>query len=293
MSEQAIAPLGECRSNVDTFRALAERMGLDDACFRQPEDEMMDAALASGHHRLEGITRQRLEQERHVRLNLPRPPGAGGPETGPAPFLPFAEGNFATPSGKAEFYSTALASQGLDPVASFTPPSESRHAQLAGKYPLELLARKADNFLNSTFTNIASVQEMETTGELEMSAADARARNIADGQAVRVFNDRGETRLIARVDGAVQRGTVSARLNAPRFSPGGRNINVLTSERLTDMGGGATFYSALVEVEPVAEPHRPSLSPAKVSSSAQRTWLRQGIAAAVKHGLARVFRLTA
>jgi anaerobic selenocysteine-containing dehydrogenase len=256
MSHQAIAPVGECRSNVDTFRALAERMGFDDECFRQPGDQMMEGALASGHERLAGITRQRLEREGHVRLNLPPPPGASPTPAGaePPPFLPFAEGNFPTPSGKAEFYSAALASQGLDPVAAFRPASESRHASLARKYPLELLPRKADNFLNSTFTNIASVRHMERLGELEISLADARARNIADGQQVRVFNDRGETCLVARVDGTVQPGTVSARLNAPRFSPAGRNVNVLTSDRLTDMGGGATFYATLVEVEALPGP---------------------------------------
>jgi anaerobic selenocysteine-containing dehydrogenase len=249
ISHQALQPLGECRSNVDTFRALAERLGFDDVCFQQPVDDMIDAALASGHERFAGITRERLEREGHVRLNLAGPAQSAGSQADPAPFLPFAEGNFPTPSGKAEFYSEQLAREGLDPVVAFTPPRESRHAELARKYPLELLARKADNFLNTTFTNIPSVQEMETVGQLEMSAADALARNIADGDEVRVFNDRGETRLIARVDGRVRPGTVSARLNAARFSPGGRNINVLTSDRLTDMGGGATFYSALVEVE--------------------------------------------
>jgi anaerobic selenocysteine-containing dehydrogenase len=92
---------------------------------------------------------------------------------------------------------------------------------------------------------------MEDPGVLELSAADAKARGIQDGAQVRVFNDRGEAFLRARVNGAVRPGTVSARLNWAKLSPGG-SINVLTSERLTDMGGGATFYSALVEVEPAA-----------------------------------------
>ena len=66
---------------------------------------------------------------------------------------------------------------------------------------------------------------------------------------VRVFNQRGEVRLRARVNGAVAPGVVSARLWWAKLSEGGVNINVLTSDRLTDLGGGATFYSALVEVE--------------------------------------------
>ena len=77
---------------------------------------------------------------------------------------------------------------GLDPVADFTPPSESRHGGQGKEHPLELLARKSDNFLNSTFSNVSSVQEMEEPGLLEICAADAKARGIADGDRVRVFN---------------------------------------------------------------------------------------------------------
>jgi anaerobic selenocysteine-containing dehydrogenase len=273
MSEQAIAPLGECRSNVETFRALALRMGFEDECFRQSEDEMMDLALASGHPRLAGIDRQRLEAEGHVRLNLPNchperaalaseGPGRADSRTREASasaaesakgahpyFLPFAAGKFPTPSGKAELYSDALAAQGLDPVASFVPPRESRHSELARQFPLELLARKADNFLNSSFCNVESLQPLEHPELLELHADDAAARAIRDGDRVRVFNQRGEILLTARLNGAVPRGVVAARLNWAKLTPGGRNINVLTSERLTDIGAAATFYSTLVEVE--------------------------------------------
>jgi len=164
-------------------------------------------------------------------------------------FLPFSQGKFQTVSGKAELYSDALKAQGLDPVASFTPPAESRHGDHAKAFPLELLARKADNFLNSSFSNIPSVQEMEEIGLLEMNAADATPRSIADGDTVRIFNGRGEILLRARVNGAVQPGVVSGRLNWAKLTAGTRNINVLTSEKLTDMGNSATFYSVLVEVE--------------------------------------------
>lgn len=245
MSEPAIAPLGECRSNVETFRALALHMGFEEECFRQSEDEMMDLALASGHSRLVGIDRKRLEAEGHVRLNF----SSGHARDGAAPFLPFAEGKFPTPSGKAELYSDALAAQGLDPVASFIPPRESRHSELAGKFPLELLARKSDNFLNSSFCNLESLQPLEHPELLEMHAEDASRRGIRDGERVRVFNQRGEILLTARVNGSVSRGVVAARLNWAKLTPGGRNINVLTSERLTDIGAAATFYSVLVEVE--------------------------------------------
>jgi anaerobic selenocysteine-containing dehydrogenase len=93
---------------------------------------------------------------------------------------------------------------------------------------------------------------MEEPELLELHAADAAARGIRDGDRVRVFNERGEITLTARVNGAVAPGVVGARLNWAKLTPGGRNINVLTSERLTDIGAAATFYSVLVEVERVS-----------------------------------------
>jgi anaerobic selenocysteine-containing dehydrogenase len=247
VSDQAIEPLGECRANVEVFRALAERMGFKDACFRESVDEMIDGALNSSNPWLEGISRERLETERRVRLNFS---GQGSVASGQSePFLPFAEGKFRTPSGKAELYSEAIKAQGLDPVAEFKPPAESRNGGQGAAFPLELLARKADNFLNSSFSNLPSVQEMEETNLLEIHSSDARARGIAEGEIVRVYNQRGEIFLQARVDGAVQPGVVSARLNWAKLGPGCRNINVLTSEKLSDLGNSATFYSVLVEVE--------------------------------------------
>jgi len=258
VSDQAIEPLGECRPNVEVFRALAGRMRFNDSCFGETVDQMIDGALASKNPWLDGITRDRLEREGQVRLNfaassyrLPAPGAAvtAANEVAPEAFLPFAQGNFRTPSGKAELYCEAMKALGLDPVAEFTPPAESRHGAQGPAFPLELLARKADNFLNSSFSNVASVQAMEHTNLLEINSADARARGIADGDPVKVFNRRGEIFLRARVDGAVQPGVVSAKLNWAKLGPGFRNINVLTSEKLSDLGNSATFYSVLVEVE--------------------------------------------
>jgi anaerobic selenocysteine-containing dehydrogenase len=267
VSNQAMEPLGECRSNVDLFRALAERMGFDEDCFRETVDSMIDRALDSPNPLLKGITRERLEQEHRIRLNFatlncvgtgasPVQVERSSTETA-APFLPFAEGNFPTPTGKAEFYSETLKRQGLDPVIAFTPPEESRHGSGsdASGFPLELLARKPDNHLNSSFANVASVRAMEAQlGDLEMHPTDAEARGVKNGDRIRAFNQRGEIVLQARVDvsesdGSVPPGVVAARLDWARFTPGGGNINVLTSEKLTDMGNAATFYSVCVEVE--------------------------------------------
>ncbi len=268
VSNQAMDPAGECRSNVEMFRALAERMGFEDEYFRETVDSMIDRALDSPNPWLKGITRDRLEREHRIRLNFEgttshvgtdafvRPAEQSSAKT-VVPFLPFAQGSFPTPSGKAEFYSEILKRQGLDPVVAFAPPDESRHGSgsKAAGFPLELLARKPDNHLNSSFANLPSVRAMEPwIGDLEMHSSDAEARGIRDGDRIRAFNLRGEIVLKARVDssensGSVPPGVVAARLDWARFSLGGGNINVLTSEKLSDMGNAATFYSVSVEVE--------------------------------------------
>ncbi len=248
VSTQAIEPLGECRSNVDLFRELGQRMGFDDECFRESVDSMIDRALESPNPWLKGITRERLEHEDHIRLNF----GGNGSNASAAeqPFLPFKNGNFPTASGKALFYNEELKRLGLDPVLAFTPPEESRHGAQAVKFPLELLSRKPDNLLNTTFSNLPTVRKMERLmGMIEMHAADAEPRGIHDGDPVRAFNQRGEIVLQARVNGSVPPGVVATRLDWARLRPEGRNINVLTSEKLTDMGNAATFYSVCVEVE--------------------------------------------
>src|SRR4051812_2445886 len=256
MSHQAIAPLGEARTNVETFRALALRMGFDDPCFKESIEQMMDTALDNPSNKyLSGVDRERLERENSVRLNFAADSNAGHPERSSksavegSAFLPFAHGGFETPSGKAELYSESLKKQGLPPVPPFTPPPESRHSAAAKKYPLEILTRKSDNHLNSSFCNLPAHQKMEEPRLLEISTHDALTRNIREGDMVRVFNDRGSIHLKARVNGATRAGVVAARLDWAKLNPDGVNVNVLTSEKLTEIGAGATFYSCLVEVE--------------------------------------------
>ena len=115
---------------------------------------------------------------------------------------------------------------------------------------MELLPRKPDNCLNSTFCNLPTHQALEPEPCLEMNPADADARGISVGERVRVFNDRGALVLPAKLDASLQAGMAVARLGWAKLAADGVNVNVLTSQRLTDLGGGPTFYSTLVEVEP-------------------------------------------
>jgi anaerobic selenocysteine-containing dehydrogenase len=171
--------------------------------------------------------------------------------------LPFSSPEwFKTPSGKAEFYSESFAAEGLDPLPAFVPPVESRNGLLKDsshaqdQYPLEMLPRKADNWMNSTFANLAVHQHMEqkTLDLLEMHADDATPRGIRNGDVVVVFNGRGSIKLYARVNGAVRPGVVAARLGWNKLGAENAGVNVLTQERLTDFGGGPVFYSTLVDV---------------------------------------------
>jgi anaerobic selenocysteine-containing dehydrogenase len=249
LSKQAIEPLGEARSNVWLFGQLAQRMGFEEACFRDTPDEIIRQALAVGpdghstNANMGHITFEDLEAQGHIPLAFHKDPEAH-------PFRPYTCGPFATPSGKIEFYSETLAAAGEDGLPAFIPSTESRWGEAAKRYPLELLPRKADNYMNSTFANLDGHRKMEKRGtrRLEMHPADAQARSIADGESVHVFNDRGSLKLTARLNASLPAGVVAAQLDWAKFHPDGANVNALTSERLTDIGAGATFYSTLVEV---------------------------------------------
>lgn len=249
LSNQAIEPPGEARSNVWLFSQLARTMGFTESCFRDTEEQLIRQALSIGfdgrskNPGMEHISFEDLAERGHIPLAFHRDPDG-------APFLPFASGPLPTPSGKIEFYSSTLTAQGKDGLPAFVPPAESRLSETARQYPLEFLGRKADNYMNSTFANLDGHRKMEarTNQRLEIHPTDARARGIANGDRVRVWNDRGEILLTALVDGSVPEGVVAGRLDWAKFNDGGVNVNALTSERLTDIGNGATFYSVLVEV---------------------------------------------
>jgi anaerobic selenocysteine-containing dehydrogenase len=240
ISNQAIAPLGEARSNVQLFGELGRRMGFDEQAFRDGEEELIAQALSSGHPWFSGITKERLERD------------------GMAPLaLPVNQRGESLPFSTHEWFGTASGRADLLPLPEWHAATESRsNAAAAAKFPLEMLGRKADNYMNSTFANLPKHQAMESrfTGILEITTADAVPRGITSGDAVRVWNDRGAVELTARISDAIPAGTVASRLNWQKLSRGGVNVNELTSQRLTDIGGGATFYSTLVAVEKVESP---------------------------------------
>jgi len=238
-NEPAVAPMGEAKPNWEVFRLLAERMGFEDDCFRDTDEDIIRQALATDYEPLKGITLERLKRDGWARLNLA--------ET----FAPFADGGFLTPSGKCEFYSEALERAGLDPLPAYIPPRESPTTapDLAARYPLQLISPPANSFLNTTFSHLPSFLKSERQPFIQLHAEDAATRGINDGDMVRVWNDRGECQLTARITGRVKPGVaVALSIWWNKLSPGRTNVNQTVSQALTDIGAGATFYDNLVEV---------------------------------------------
>jgi len=236
-NQPAIAPVGEAKPNAEVFRLLAARMGFDDPCLRDSDEDLCRQALDSDAPALDGLTWDRLKETGWQRLKIP-----------PAPF---AEGGFPTPSGKCEFYSSTAKAMGLDPLPGYTPPREgpTSNATLAQRYPLAFISPPHRHFLNSSFANLDFALKDAGEPTLEIHPDDAAARGITENTGVRVFNDRGEYTLRARITGRVRRGVVSApSVWWKKLSPDRRNANELTSQAIADMGGAATYYDCLVEV---------------------------------------------
>ncbi|HLW66453.1 MAG TPA: molybdopterin oxidoreductase family protein [Gemmataceae bacterium] len=251
-NEPAIEPLFEAKSNNNVFRLLARAMNMEAELFEISDEEL--ARLALGETRQDALRPQddprsrfyqidldRLTEEGPVRMNLPQD------------YAPFADGGFGNPSGKCELYSPQLAKMGLDPLPNYTPPAEDPQTatDLAACYPLQMLSPPHPEFLNSTFVNIEALRKSAGEPTLEIHPDDAAARGIADGQKVRIFNDRGSFLARAKVGQSVKPGVVvTLGIWWNKFLPEGSNCNATASTRLTDFGGGATFFDNLVEVQP-------------------------------------------
>jgi anaerobic selenocysteine-containing dehydrogenase len=237
----AIAPLGESLPNSEVFRRLSRRMGFEDECLYDSDEDICRQTLALAGPYARGIDWDTLKMKGWQRLDVPEI------------FAPFAQGNFPTPSGKCEFYSESAKKMGMDPLPAFVPPRESVQSNpaLAKKYPLAVISPPNRHFLNSSFGNLPFALAEAKAPSLEIHLEDAAARDIGDGDEVRIFNDRGSFTAEARVSERARPGVVVA-LSVwwKKLTADGKNANEVTSQALSDMGRGATFYDCLVEVTP-------------------------------------------
>jgi len=247
VNHPAIAPIGEAKPNTEVFRLLSKEMNFEDELFQVSDEELARKSMGNGSgaakypraDAFDGITFDELLANGPMRLNVPRN------------WAPFAEGGFGTPSGKCEFFSASELAAGRDPLPYYIPPHEDPQTRpdLASKFPLQMVCPPSPSFLNSTFVNVEVLRKAAGEPTVEMNPVDAGARNIANGQPVRVFNDRGGFFAKAAVGESVRPGVVaSLGLWWGRYTQDGANCNSTTSTALTDMGGGATFFDNLVEV---------------------------------------------
>jgi anaerobic selenocysteine-containing dehydrogenase len=231
LNRPAIAARGESVSNSELFRRLAAALGRREPWLFEDDESMIRGALASGHPWLDGITYERLWTDGYARLNAP------------ADWRPFANGGFLTRSGKAELYSEPLREQGHDPL-----PWAGEIRAGAG---LQLITGKALHFLNSGYSNIDRLRRRAGDLFIEMHPDDAAARRVTGGDAVRVWNDRGEVRAVCALSDRVRPGVAWMPFGGCLDAGGTRrSVNALTAEEPTDWGGGSGFYDAFVEVAP-------------------------------------------
>jgi anaerobic selenocysteine-containing dehydrogenase len=240
LRQKLIEPPGEVKPESEIYWHLARRLGIPEEQLAgripAPDDAAVEQWLADKLAPFPEVTLERLRE---------------GPVLAPgAVEVAFADGRFPTPSGRIELYSEEAARRwGVDPLPDFREPAESprRPSPESERYPLQLLTPNTKNRIHSQFNNLAVIRQFSPAPFLAIHPADAAARRIGEGEAVRVFNSRGELRLPARLDFGLKAGCV-ALTNGWWLAEGGA-VNLLSAGRETDMGHGAAFHDNLVEVE--------------------------------------------
>jgi anaerobic selenocysteine-containing dehydrogenase len=258
LNRPSVLPVGEAVSNTELFRRLAAAMGpefgYDDPFFRRTDEQMIADAYDWSAPALAGITPQTLAETGWARLNLPDADH----------YAPHAEGGFPTPSGKQEFRAAAAAGgnfvlplfrQGstesqpggeVDPLPHYIPPRPSSPA-----YSLSLVSPKSHAFLNSTYGNLGAQQRVQGEPTAVLHPVDAIARGLVDGQLIRVFNERGEFVVRARVSDEVAVGVVMSSMGGWRDrSRSLSTVNAVNPVELADLGNAPTFSDTRVEVAP-------------------------------------------
>ena len=236
------------KRNTEVFRLLARRMGFEPELFEVTDEQLAAKALETPDspaafppkQAFAGISLERL---RHAR--------AGAVE--------FAEAIMRRSRRAASGRLRASASSTVRPWRrrAWTRCRRirrrtriRRHGRTWRRsYPLQMVSPPAAAFLNSTFVNVAESARAGGRADGGDPPRGCGGRGIVDRQWVRVFNDRGGFRARALVGETVKRGVVvTLGVWWNKYAADGVNCNTTTSSKLTDFGGGATFFDNLVEV---------------------------------------------
>jgi anaerobic selenocysteine-containing dehydrogenase len=233
LQQPVIEQYGESKSNTEVFRLLASAMEFDEKPLRDSDEEMIRQLLNYPQNPfIKGIDFETLVENRFVRIQ--------------GDSRKLFTGSLPTPSGKIELYSKQMEKAGYSPLPVYVPIKEKE------TYPLLFVSAPNHNFLNSTFSNNEKHTALEKVPRLYMHPDDANVRGVVQGEKVRVYNDRGECELTVFVGDNVLPG-VTVTQGLWSNTPGTKQlVNSLTPSRLSDMGGGATFFSARGEVERLA-----------------------------------------
>jgi anaerobic selenocysteine-containing dehydrogenase len=225
-NEPAIDPVGEAKPNTEVFRLLAARMGLDDPCFRDSDEELVGQLLATAP---DGVSLDGIRERGWVKLDLGQGP------------TPHADGRFGTVSGKMKL------------SAEYERSLEVADEGLADRFPLALITPKTHLFLNSTFANQERQHAAQPSPQVVVHPADAGSRGIADGTSVRVFNERGDFTCTARVSDDAAPGVLVAPMGWWNADwPQKRAAQATTAQALTKAGNAPIFNDNRVQLEPAA-----------------------------------------
>lgn len=196
LRRRAIPPVGESRNDYDIFRGVAERLGVGEHW--QMDDEAICRFVLTNHAdpAIRAVDFEALKRDGAVRVEIPRP------------HVPFGDLRFPTPSGRVELYTEGLRQFG-QAVLVYEEPLESARSAAAERYPLTMVSPKHVHSTHSQHTMLPWIRELLPEPRLEINPRDALARDIADGDPVRIWNDRGAVRTRATVTDAVRPGLVS------------------------------------------------------------------------------------
>lgn len=233
-NEAAIAPVGDSVSNTELFRRLASAMGYTEPSLFDDDESLLRQALGA---------KVDLAQLRATGwLKVPYP----------ADGRPFGAGLFPTASGKVEIRSEALVAMGQPALPTFVPPAEGPGGDpaLLARYPLQLLTPKVHTrFLNSSYSQLPKHGPAEGVPYVELSAVDAEARGLGEGDRATVVNDRSSVELPVRISDRLRSGVVAIPFGWWMTQhPDGRAANSLTNDTLTEWGGGVAYSDTLVDV---------------------------------------------
>jgi anaerobic dimethyl sulfoxide reductase subunit A len=234
LQQRAIDPLYECKSDLAIFSLLASRVGFGEYFNQQPED-YIKLMLDSQKLRDMGVTYETLKRD-------------GAFRAFPAPIIPFTDGKFNTPSGRIEFYNEALEPK----LPVFLPPVEAwPDSDLAKKYPLVCLQARTKFRVHTQYFNIQWLREVDPFPFVEMNPADAEQRDLADGDIVDVFNDRGSVRLKTKLNDAMRPGTVNISKGWSKKQLMAGSLQSLIFDYKNPENLNCAFFDTLVEVKKV------------------------------------------